>query len=62
MRGYIAVILREKENILSFFQETENLKMPPLGESLEEVENYIPVSYTHLLKANGAISSECHTD
>ena len=27
VRGYIAVILREKENILSFFQETENLKM-----------------------------------
>lgn len=47
VRGYIAVILREKENILSFFQETENLKMPPLGESLEEVENYILI---HLLR------------
>ncbi len=45
VRGYIAVILREKENILSFFQETENLKMPPLGESLEEVENYILIQF-----------------
>ena len=49
MRGYIAVILREKENILSFFQETENLKMPPLGESLEEVENYILIQFIKIM-------------
>ena len=49
VRGYIAVILREKENILSFFQETENLKMPPLGESLEEVENYILIQFINVM-------------
>ena len=49
VRGYIAVILREKENILSFFQETENLKMPPLGESLEEVENYILIQFIKVM-------------
>lgn len=49
VRGYIAVILREKENILSFFQETENLKMPPLGESLEEVENYILIQFIKIM-------------
>lgn len=49
VRGYIAVILREKENILSFFQETENMKMPPLGESLEEVENYILIQFIKII-------------
>lgn len=45
VHGYIAVMLREEEAILEFFRETEPLKLPPLGVSIEEVESYIMIQF-----------------
>lgn len=49
MHGYISVMLREEEEILNFFQETETLKMPPIGASMEQVENYILIEFVKTL-------------
>ncbi len=49
MRGYIAIILCEEEDILSFFQETENLEVPPLGAETSKVESYITIQFVKTL-------------
>lgn len=49
VHGYIVVMLREEEAILDFFQETEAMKLPPLGVSVEEVESYIMIEYDKIL-------------
>lgn len=45
VHGYIAIMLREEEAILEFFRETEAIKLPPLGVSMEEVESYIMIEF-----------------
>lgn len=45
VHGYIVVMLREEEAILEFFQQTEPMKLPPLGVTVEEVENYIMIQF-----------------
>ena len=52
VHGYIVVMLREEEAILDFFRETEPLKLPPLGVTLEEVENYIMVQFVKSIYTN----------
>lgn len=49
VRGYIAVLLEEEENILEFFRETERWKLPPLGAAFEEIESYILIQYIKTL-------------
>ncbi len=49
VHGYIAVILREEEAILEFFRETESMRLPPLGVTLEEVESYIMIQFVKTL-------------
>lgn len=52
MAGYISVMLREEEQILEFFRETEDRKMPPIGADIREVENYILIEFIKVLYTN----------
>lgn len=49
VHGYIVVMLGEEEAILDFFQETESIKLPPLGVSVDEIESYIMIEYVKTL-------------
>ncbi len=49
VHGYIVVMLREEEEILEFFRETEPMRLPPLGVTLEEVESYIMIQFVKTL-------------
>lgn len=49
LHGYIAVVLQEEEEILNFFRETESMKMPPIGATMQEVESYILIEFIKVL-------------
>lgn len=58
MHGYIAVVLQEEEDILNFFRETESMKMPPIGATVQEVESYILIEFVKILYTQRAEDRE----
>lgn len=47
--GYIAVILEDESEVLSFYQKTERLETPLLGTDTGGIENYILIEYMKYL-------------
>lgn len=49
LRGYIACMLNDKEQMLNFYRESSFMEMPNVGDSNEVVYNYILMKYINYL-------------
>ncbi len=45
VHGYLSVKLGEKEKLLDFYREAQDLPMPSVGDDSQKVENYLLVQY-----------------
>ncbi len=52
VKGYIAVMLKEEENVLDFLRQAETIQIPSTGSTFEEVESYILIQYVKALSSS----------